>query len=161
MTEQGRRVSPEIQGDLQSKGLKFGVVVSRFNEFITSKLKDGALDALVRHGTNEEDISIVWVPGSFELPLAAQKMAASGKYDAVIAIGAVIRGSTPHFDFVAGEAAKGLARASMDTGVPVVFGVVTCETLEDAIERAGTRMPNRGFEAGMTAIEIANVMKQL
>ena len=151
----------EIQGDLQGKGLKFGVVVSRFNEFITSKLKDGALDALVRHGTGEEDISIVWVPGSFELPLAAQKMAASGKYDAVIAIGAVIRGSTPHFDFVAGEAAKGLARASMDTGVPVVFGVVTCETLEDAIERAGTRMPNRGFEAGMTAIEIANVMKQL
>ena len=151
----------EIQGDLQGKGLKFGVVVSRFNEFITSKLKDGALDALVRHGTGEEDISIVWVPGSFELPLAAQKMAASGKYDAVIAIGAVIRGSTPHFDFVAGEAAKGLARAGMDTGVPVVFGVVTAETLEDAIERAGTRMPNRGFEAGMTAIEIANVMKQL
>ena len=151
----------EIQGDLQGKGLKFGVVVSRFNEFITSKLKDGALDALVRHGTGEEDISIVWVPGSFELPLAAQKMAASGKYDAVIAIGAVIRGSTPHFDFVAGEAAKGLARAGMDTGVPVVFGVVTAETLEDAIERAGTRMPNRGFEAGMTSIEIANVMKQL
>ncbi len=161
MTEEGRRVSPEIQGDLQGKGLKFGIVVSRFNEFITSKLKDGALDALVRHGTGEEDISIVWVPGSFELPLAAQKMAASGKYDAVIAIGAVIRGSTPHFDFVAGEAAKGLARAGMDTGVPVVFGVVTAETLEDAIERAGTRMPNRGFEAGMTAIEMANVMKRL
>ena len=154
-------MTDEIQGDLQGKGLKFGIVVSRFNEFITGKLKDGALDALVRHGTGEEDISIVWVPGGFELPLAAQKMAASGKYDAVIAIGAVIRGSTPHFDFVAGEAAKGLARAGMDTGVPVVFGVVTAETLEDAIERAGTRMPNRGFEAGMTAIEMANVMKRL
>ncbi len=154
-------MTAEIQGDLQGKGLKFGIVVSRFNEFITSKLKDGALDALVRHGTGEEDISIVWVPGAFELPLAAQKMAASGEYNAVIAIGAVIRGATPHFDFVAGEAAKGLARVGMDTGVPVVFGVVTAETLEDAIERAGTRMPNRGFEAGMTAIEMANVMKQL
>jgi len=154
-------MTDEIQGDLQGKGLKFGLVVSRFNEFISSKLKDGAVDALVRHGTDEDDISVVWVPGSFELPLAAQKMAASGKYDAVIAVGAVIRGSTPHFDFVAGEAAKGLARAGMDTGVPVIFGVVTCETLEDAIERAGTRMPNRGFEAGMTAIEMANVMKQL
>ncbi len=154
-------MTDEIQGDLQGKGLKFGLVVSRFNEFISSKLKDGALDALVRHGTDEDDISVVWVPGSFELPLAAQKMAASGKYDAVIAVGAVIRGSTPHFDFVAGEAAKGLARAGMDTGVPVIFGVVTCETLDDAIERAGTRMPNRGFEAGMTAIEMANVMRQL
>jgi 6,7-dimethyl-8-ribityllumazine synthase len=154
-------MTDEIQGDLQGKGLKFGLVVSRFNEFISSKLKDGAVDALVRHGTDEDDISVVWVPGSFELPLAAQKMAASGKYDAVIAVGAVIRGSTPHFDFVAGEAAKGLARAGMDTGVPVIFGVVTCETLDDAIERAGTRMPNRGFEAGMTAIEMANVMKQL
>ena len=154
-------MTAEIQGDLQGKGLKFGIVVSRFNEFITSKLKDGALDALVRHGTGEEDISIVWVPGAFELPLAAQKMAASGEYNAVIAIGAVIRGSTPHFDFVAGEAAKGLARVGMETGVPVGFGVVTAETLEDAIERAGTRMPNRGFEAGMTAIEMANVMKQL
>jgi len=154
-------MTDEIQGDLQGKGLKFGLVVSRFNEFISSKLKDGAVDALVRHGTDEDDISVVWVPGSFELPLAAQKMAASGKYDAVIAVGAVIRGSTPHFDFVAGEAAKGLARAGMDTGVPVIFGVVTCETLDDAIERAGTRMPNRGFEAGMTAIEMANVMRQL
>ncbi len=151
----------EIAGDLAAKGLKFGVLVSRFNEFITGKLKDGAIDALIRHGADEDDITMVWVPGSFELPLAARKMAESGDYDAVIAIGAVIRGSTPHFDFVAGEAAKGLARAGMDTGVPVIFGVVTAETLEDAIERAGIRLPNRGFEAAVTAIEIANVMKQL
>jgi len=151
----------EIAGDLAAKGLKFGVLVSRFNEFITSKLKDGAIDALIRHGADEDDITVVWVPGSFELPLAARKMAESGKHDAVIAIGAVIRGSTPHFDFVAGEAAKGLARAGMDTGVPVIFGVVTAETLEDAIERAGIRLPNRGFEAAVTAIEMANVMKQL
>jgi len=151
----------EIAGDLAAKGLKFGVLVSRFNEFITSKLKDGAMDALIRHGANEDDITTVWVPGAFELSLAARKMAESGDYDAVIAIGAVIRGSTPHFDFVAGEAAKGLARAGMDTGVPVIFGVVTAETLENAIERAGTRLPNRGFEAAVTAIEMANVMKQL
>ncbi len=150
-----------IEGHLQAKGLKFGLVVSRFNEFITSKLRDGAIDALVRHGAKPDDLTVVWVPGAFELPLAAKKMAAGGKYDAVIAIGAVIRGSTPHFDFVAGEAAKGLAKASMDTGVPVIFGVVTCETLEDAIERAGTRLPNRGFEAAVTAIEMANVMKGL
>ncbi len=151
----------EIAGDLLGKGLKFGLLVSRFNEFISSKLKDGAIDALIRHGVKETDITLVWVPGSFELPLAAIKMAESGDYDAVIAIGAVIRGSTPHFDFVAGEAAKGLARAGMDTGVPVIFGVITAETLEDAIERAGTRLPNRGFEAAVTAIEMANVMKQL
>jgi 6,7-dimethyl-8-ribityllumazine synthase len=154
-------MAQEIHGALQAEGLKFGLIVSRFNEFITSKLRDGALDALVRHGADEEDITVVWVPGAFELPLAAQAMARSEKYDAVIAIGAVIRGSTPHFDFVAGEAAKGLAKAGMDSGVPVIFGVVTCETLEDAVERAGTRMPNRGFEAGVTAIEIANVMRQL
>jgi len=154
-------MAKEIQGQLDAKGLKFALLVARYNEFITSKLKDGAMDALMRHGASEDDIEIIWVPGAFELPLVAKKMAQSGKYDAVIAIGAVIRGSTPHFDFVAGEAAKGLARAGMDSGVPVVFGVVTCETLENAIERAGTRMPNRGFEAGMTAIEIANVMKQI
>ncbi len=151
----------EIQGNLKADGLKFGVLVSRFNEFITGKLKDGAIDALVRHGAAEDDITIVWVPGSFELPMAAQKMAQSGDYDAVIAIGAVIRGATPHFDFVAGEAAKGLARVGLDTGVPVIFGVVTTENLEDAIERAGVRIANRGFEAAVTAIETVNVMKQL
>lgn len=151
----------EIHGQLNAEGFKFGVLVSRFNEFITSKLKDGAIDALVRHGASEDDITVVWVPGSFELPLAAHKMAQSKKYDAVIAIGAVIRGATPHFDFVAGEAAKGLARVGLDTGVPVIFGVVTTENLENAIERAGVRLANRGFEAAMTAIETVNVMKQL
>ncbi|HCU37293.1 MAG TPA: 6,7-dimethyl-8-ribityllumazine synthase [Armatimonadetes bacterium] len=151
----------EIHGQLNAEGLKFGVLVSRFNEFITSKLKDGAIDALVRHGASEHDITVVWVPGSFELPLAAQKMAQSKKYDAVIAVGAVIRGATPHFDFVAGEAAKGLARVGLDTGIPVIFGVVTTENLENAIERAGVRVANRGFEAAMTAIETVNVMKQL
>ena len=151
----------EVHGQLKAEGLKFGVVVSRFNEFITSKLKDGAIDALVRHGASEDDITVVWVPGSFELPLAAQRMAQSKKYDAVIAIGAVIRGATPHFDFVAGEAAKGLARVGLDTGIPVIFGIVTTENLENAIERAGVRVANRGFEAAMTAIETVNVMKQL
>ncbi len=151
----------EVHGQLNAEGFKFGVLVSRFNEFITSKLKDGAIDALVRHGASEDDITVVWVPGSFELPLAAQRMAQSKKYDAVIAIGAVIRGATPHFDFVAGEAAKGLARVGLDTGVPVIFGVVTTENLENAIERAGVRVANRGFEAAMTAIETVNVMKQL
>lgn len=150
-----------IQGMLNAEGVKFGLLVSRFNEFITNKLKDGAIDALVRHGASEDDITVVWVPGSFELPLAAQRMAQSKKYDAVIAIGAVIRGATPHFDFVAGEAAKGLARVGLDTGVPVIFGVVTTENLENAIERAGVRVANRGFEAAMTAIETVNVMRQL
>lgn len=151
----------EIQGQLDATGLKFGLVISRYNEFITSKLKDGALDALTRHGAADEDITIVWVPGAFELPLAAKRMAQSGEYDAVIALGAVIRGSTPHFDYVAGEAAKGIAQAGLQTDVPVIFGVVTTETLEHAVERAGTRVPNRGFEAGMHAIETANVMKQI
>ncbi len=151
----------EIHGELNAQGMKIGLLVSRFNEFITGKLKDGAIDAIVRHGASEDDITVVWVPGAFELPLAAQKMAASGKYDAVIAVGAVIRGSTPHFDFVAGESAKGIAKAGMDSGIPVIYGIITCETLEDAIERAGTRMPNRGFEAGVTAIEMINVMKKL
>ena len=151
----------EVHGQLKAEGFKFGVLVSRFNEFITSKLKDGAIDALVRHGASEDDITVVWVPGSFELSLAAQRMAQSKKYDAVIAIGAVIRGATPHFDFVAGEAAKGLARVGLDTGIPVIFGIVTTENLENAIERAGVRVANRGFEAAMTAIETVNVMKQL
>ena len=151
----------EIQGQLDATGLKFGLVISRYNDFITSKLKDGALDALLRNGAGEDDLTIVWVPGAFELPLAAKRMAASGDYDAVIALGAVIRGSTPHFDYVAGEAAKGIAQAGLQTEVPVIFGVVTTETLEHAVERAGTRVPNRGFEAAMHAIETANVMKQL
>jgi len=150
-----------IEGKLDATGLKFGIVVSRFNEFITGKLLAGALDAIVRHGGLDEDVDVVWMPGSFELPLAAKRMAASGKYDAVICVGAVIRGGTSHFDFVAGEAAKGIAQAAMQTGIPVIFGVITTETIEQAIERAGTRLPNRGFEAAVTAIEAVNALKQI
>jgi 6,7-dimethyl-8-ribityllumazine synthase len=150
-----------LEGKLDASGLKFGIVVSRFNEFITSKLLEGALDCLRRHNASDDAITIAWVPGSFEIPLAAKKMAASGKYDAVICIGAVIRGGTAHFDFVAGECAKGIALASMETGVPVIFGVITTDTIEQAIERAGTRLPNRGFEAAMTAIEMVNVLRQI
>lgn len=150
-----------IEGKLDATGLSFGIVVSRFNEFITGKLLGGALDAITRHGGDPEAVTVAWVPGAFEIPLTARKMAASGQYDAVICIGAVIRGGTSHFDFVAGEASKGIAQASLETGVPVIFGVITTETLDQAIERAGTRLPNRGFEAAVTAIEIANVLKQL
>jgi 6,7-dimethyl-8-ribityllumazine synthase len=150
-----------IEGKLDATGLTFGIVVSRFNEFITGKLLEGALDCLTRHGGDPEAVTVAWVPGAFEIPLAARKMAATGEYDAVICLGAVIRGGTSHFDFVAGEASKGIAMAAMETGVPVIFGVITTETLEQAIERAGTRLPNRGFEAAGTAIEMANVLKQL
>ncbi|MCE5215957.1 6,7-dimethyl-8-ribityllumazine synthase [bacterium] len=150
-----------IEGKLDASGLKFGIIVARFNEFITGKLLEGALDCLRRQNACEDDIRIAWVPGSFEIPLAAKKMAESGKFDAVICIGAVIRGGTAHFDFVAGECAKGIAQASMQTGVPVIFGVITTDTIEQAIERAGTRLPNRGFEAATTAIEMANVLKQI
>lgn len=150
-----------IEGKLDATGLRFGIVVSRFNEFISGKLLEGALDCLRRHNAAEDVIDIAWVPGSFEIPPAALKMAQSGKYDAVICIGAVIRGGTSHFDYVAGECAKGIALAAMQTGVPVIFGVITTETIEQAIERAGTKLPNRGFEAAASAIETANVMKQL
>jgi 6,7-dimethyl-8-ribityllumazine synthase len=150
-----------IEGKLDATGLKFGIIVSRFNEFICSKLLGGALDCLTRHGAADETIEVAWVPGSFEIPLAAKRMAETGKFDAVICIGAVIRGGTSHFDFVAGEAAKGIAMASLQTGVPVIFGVITTENIEQAIERAGTKLPNRGFEAALTAIEMVNVMKQL
>ena len=150
-----------IEGKLIAEGLKFGIVVSRFNEFITGKLLDGALDALRRHGAADEDITVAWVPGSFELPMAAKKMAESGKYDAVIALGAVIRGATQHCQYVASEAAKGIAQAALQTGVPVIFGVITPDTLEQAIERAGARLPNRGFDAAVSAIEMANLLHQL
>ncbi len=149
------------EGKLQAEGLKFGIVVSRYNDFITRRLLDGALDALGRHGANLDDVDTAWVPGSFELPLAVRKMAASGKYDAVIAIGAVIRGATSHFDFVASESAKGIAMAGLETGVPCIYGVLTAETIDQAIERAGTKMPNRGFEAAVSAIEMADLMRQL
>ncbi|MCD6351169.1 MAG: 6,7-dimethyl-8-ribityllumazine synthase [Armatimonadetes bacterium] len=150
-----------IEGQLDAKGLKFAIVVSRFNDFVTARLLEGALDALRRHGADEDSIALVWVPGSFELPMAASKCAESGKYDAVIALGAVIRGATQHCQYVASEAAKGIAQAALRTGVPVIFGVITPDTLEQAIERAGARLPNRGFDAAMSAIEMANLMKQL
>ncbi len=149
------------EGKLQGEGLKFGLVISRYNDFITRRLLDGALDALTRHGVDMEQVDTAWVPGAFELPLVVRKMAASGRYDAVIAIGAVIRGATSHFDFVAAESAKGIAMASLETGVPCIYGVLTAETIEQAIERAGTKLPNRGFEAALSAIEMADLIRQL
>ncbi len=150
-----------IEGALISKGKKFAIIVSRFNAFISEKLLEGALDGLKRHGVKDNDITIAWVPGAHEIPLVAKKMAASKKYDAVIALGAVIRGSTAHFDYVAGNSARGVAQASMDTGVPVIFGVLTTDTIEQAIERAGTKSGNKGFDAAAAAIEMANLMEQL
>jgi 6,7-dimethyl-8-ribityllumazine synthase len=149
------------QGALLAQGLKFALVVSRFNEFISSRLLDGAQDALLRHGAKEEDIEMAWTPGSFEIPLIAQKMAGSKKYDAVICLGAVIRGGTPHFDYVAAEASKGIAKVSLDTGVPVIFGIITADTLEQAIERAGVKEGNMGAKAAVGAIEMANLMKSM
>lgn len=150
-----------IEGSLISKGKKFAVVVARFNAFISEKLLEGALDGLKRHGVKDDDITIAWTPGSYEIPLVANKLAASKKYDAVIALGAIIRGATPHFDYVAGEAAKGVAQASHETGVPVIFGILTTDTIEQAIERAGTKSGNKGFDAALAAIEMANLMEQL
>jgi 6,7-dimethyl-8-ribityllumazine synthase len=149
------------EGHLVSQNLKYGIVVGRFNEFISGKLLSGALDALKRHGASEEDIEIAWVPGAFEIPLIAQKMASGGKYDAVITLGAVIRGSTPHFDYVCSEVSKGVAAVSLKTGVPTIFGVLTTDSIEQAIERAGTKAGNKGWEAAVTAIEMANLNKQL
>jgi 6,7-dimethyl-8-ribityllumazine synthase len=150
-----------IEGDLQAKGLKFCIVISRFNEFITGKLLDGAKDALVRHGVREEDIDIVKVPGSFEIPLIAKKMAEKETYNAVICLGTVIRGATPHFDYISAEVSKGIATVSMETGVPVAFGVLTCDTIEQAVERAGTKSGNKGWDAALTAIEMARLLKNL
>ncbi len=150
-----------IQGDLQAKGLKFAIIVSRFNDFITGKLLDGAVDALMRHGAKEEDVDVVKVPGAFEIPLAAKKVAEKGAYNAVICLGTVIRGATPHFDYVAAEVSKGVAAASLDTGVPIAFGVLTTDTIEQAVERAGTKSGNKGFDAAVTAIEMAQVFKKL
>ncbi|MFZ3122321.1 MAG: 6,7-dimethyl-8-ribityllumazine synthase [Thermodesulfovibrionales bacterium] len=150
-----------LEGELQAKGLKFAIVVSRFNDFITSKLLDGAKDALLRHGAKEEDIDIARVPGSFEIPLIAKKLASKGTYNAVICLGTVIRGATPHFEYVAAEVAKGIAAASMETGVPIAFGVITSDTIEQAVERAGTKSGNKGFDAAITAIEMAQLIKKL
>jgi 6,7-dimethyl-8-ribityllumazine synthase len=149
------------QGTLLAEGLKFGLIVSRFNEFISGRLLEGAQDALLRHGAREDDIEIAWTPGSFEIPLIAKKMAESGRYHAVICLGAIIRGGTPHFDYVAAEASKGVAKVSLDTGVPVIFGVITADALEQAIERAGTKAGNMGFKAAMSGIEMANLIKAM
>ena len=150
-----------FEGNLVSNGLKYAIVVGRFNEFITSKLLGGALDALKRHGVKDEEVSVVWVPGAFEIPFAAQKLAESGKYDAVITLGTVIRGSTSHYDYVCNEVAKGVASIGLKTGVPTIFGVLTTENIEQAIERAGTKAGNKGWEAASAAIEMANLTNQL
>ncbi|MNW36123.1 6,7-dimethyl-8-ribityllumazine synthase [Fontibacillus panacisegetis] len=150
-----------FEGNLVSEGLKYGIVVGRFNEFITSKLLSGALDALKRHGVKDEEVSVAWVPGAFEIPFAAQKLAESGKYDAVITLGTVIRGSTTHYDYVCNEVAKGVAAVGLKTGVPTIFGVVTTENIEQAIERAGTKAGNKGWDSAMAAIEMANLTNQL
>ena len=150
-----------IQGNFTTNGEKFCIIISRFNEFIGSKLLSGAIDELVRHGVNEDTIDVVWTPGAFEIPVIAKKVAKSGKYDAVITLGAVIKGSTGHYDFVASEVSKGIAQVSLETGVPVIFGVLTTDNLEQAIERAGTKAGNKGSEAAKTAIEMANLTKLL
>lgn len=147
------------EGKLLGEGLKFGIIAARFNEFITSKLVGGAMDALKRHGASEDNIELAWVPGAFEIPLIAQKMAASKKYDAIICLGTVIRGNTPHFDYVCAEVSKGVAHVSLDAGIPVMFGVLTTETIEQAVERAGTKAGNKGFDVAVGAIEMANLIK--
>lgn len=150
-----------IEGELRAGGLRFGIVASRWNDMIVSRLVGGAQDALVRLGADASDITLVRVPGSFEIPLVAKKMAASGRYDAIICVGAVIRGETPHFDYIAAEVTKGLAVAGFETGIPVTYGIITADTVEQAINRAGVKAGNKGFEAAMSAVEMANLMKEL
>lgn len=149
------------EGNLLAKGLKFGIVVGRFNEFIGSKLLNGAIDGLLRHGAQEADIEVAWVPGAFEIPIVAQSMAQSGRYDAVVCLGAVIRGSTSHYEYVANEMSKGIAKVGLDAKMPVIFGVLTTDTIEQAIERAGTKAGNKGYDAAATAIEMANLLRQI
>lgn len=150
-----------LEGKLLAEGQRVGIVAARFNEFITSKLLGGAKDAFVRHGGEENNIDVAWVPGAFEVPLVAKKMVESGKYDAVVCLGAVIRGATPHFDMVANEATKGIANVSLQTGVPVIFGILTTDSIEQAVERAGTKAGNKGFDAMTTAIEMVNLLKTI
>ncbi len=150
-----------INGQLDAKGLKFAIVVGRFNSLITEKLLEGAVDCIVRHNGSEDNITVVRVPGSFEIPLTAKKLAKTGKYDAVICLGAVIRGSTPHFEYVANEVTKGIAQVSLETEVPISYGILTTDTIEQAIERAGTKMGNKGFDAALTAIEMVNVLRSI
>ena len=154
-------MAKQYEGMLLGKGLKFGMVVSRFNEIITKKLLDGAKDAFLRHGVDEKDIDVAWTPGSLEIPLVAKKLAESGKYNAIVCLGAVIRGGTPHFEYVASEVNRGIARLSLDTGLPVIQGIITADTLEQAIERAGAKEGNRGFTAASSAIEMANLLKAI
>ena len=148
-----------IQGDLSGRGLKFGIVAARFNDFITGRLIDGALDGLQRHGVSDNDVEILKVPGAYEIPLAAKMLAQSKKYNAIICLGAVIRGATPHFEYVSAEVSKGVASVSLESGLPVIFGVLTTDTIEQAIERAGTKSGNKGWDAALAAIEMANLMK--
>jgi len=150
-----------FEGHLIGTGLKVGIVVSRFNDLLGSRLLSGAQDALVRHGVAAEDVDVAWVPGAFEIPLVADRLAKSGRYDAVVALGVVIRGGTPHFEYVAGEVAKGIAKVSLDAGIPVMFGVITADTIEQAVERSGTKAGNKGWEAANGAIEMASLMKAL
>lgn len=150
-----------LEGQLSAEGLKFGIIVSRFNDFISSRLVEGAMDALLRHGATEEQVSVIKVPGAFEIPLTAKKLAESGRYDAVICLGAVIRGSTPHFDYVAAEVSKGIASVALESRIPVTFGVLTTDNLEQAIERAGSKSGNKGYDVAMAAIEMVNLFKEL
>ncbi len=150
-----------FEGMLLGEGLKFGMVVARFNDFITNKMLEGALDTLLRHGVVEEDIEVTMVPGAFEIPLVAQKLANAKRYDAIVCLGAVIRGGTPHFEYVAAEVTKGIAQVSLNTGLPVIYGIITADTLEQAIERAGTKQGNEGSKAALTAIEMANLIKSI
>lgn len=150
-----------LEGNVVAEGIKIGIVAARFNEFIVSKLVGGAQDACVRHGVKDEDIDLAWVPGAFEIPLVAQKMAASGKYDAVICLGAVIRGATSHYDYVCNEVSKGVATVGLNSGIPVLFGVVTTENIEQAIERAGTKAGNKGYDCALSALEMVNLIKNL
>ena len=154
MAEYGRVYEGKLRGD----GLSFGIVVARFNEFISSKLLSGAMDSLVRHGADPAKVEVAWVPGAFEIPVVAARMAKSGRYNAVLCLGAVIRGATPHFDYVASEVSKGVAKVSLDTGVPVVYGVLTTDTIEQAVERAGTKAGNKGWDAATAALEMANLL---
>jgi len=150
-----------VEGNLIAKGKKFGIIASRFNDFITKELVSGSIDTLVRHGVEDKDLLVVWVPGAFEIPLIAQRLAKTKSYDAIICLGTVIRGSTPHFEYIASEVAKGIAKVSQDTGLPVIFGIITADTIEQAVERAGAKEGNKGRDAALSAIEMANLLTRL
>jgi 6,7-dimethyl-8-ribityllumazine synthase len=159
--EQRRTLMKTIEGKLISKGYKFAIVISRFNELISKKLLDGALDCLLRHEANEKDITVIWVPGAFEIPLAAQKAAKTGKFNAVICLGALIRGATPHFEYISAEVTKGIAQVGLQTGIPVIYGILTTDTIDQAIERAGSKGGNKGFNAASSAVEMVNLFKEI